>query len=125
MKKLLFQLCLLCTFFCICSFKTDSNNLIWNQVYNQNGIKISYDIYDCKGIPMLFWKIENSTGHDKIIKVRGLITEGNMSQQVNFSIVAIPLAIEGKCDEMIVPASTPCLKLIQPFLNPKIALTVN
>ncbi len=124
MKKLLFQLCVLCTFICICSFKTDSNNLIWNQVYNQNGIKISYDIYDCKGSPMLFWKIENTSGLEKMIKVTGTIQEGNLTQNILFSRVVTSQVIEGNCNSEIDPF-TPCLKLIQPFKNPRITVSVN
>ncbi|NOT38727.1 MAG: hypothetical protein HOP11_15240 [Saprospiraceae bacterium] len=98
--------------------------MAWNLVHNRDGIKISYDIYSCHGAPMLFWKMENSSGQNKFIRVKGTIVEGNYSQAIAFSVELTTNGLEGNCNQAIMPSS-PCISLIHTFVNPQISLTVN
>lgn len=125
MKKLFSQFLILGFLVCLfSSFKQESNLLAWQVAYNQNGIKISYEIMKCNGVNTIFFKIENSTAQQRIINGNCFISEGNRSQNAIVSyMVNANSTSEMKCGDQLTPFSL-CTQLLHNFTNPTVTISI-
>ncbi|NOT37520.1 MAG: hypothetical protein HOP11_09100 [Saprospiraceae bacterium] len=123
MKNYVIKLIFLLTLFSTFSFKKDSL-LAWQLAYNQNGISVYYNLETCNGKDMIYFKIENKTNQDKIIKLAGSVRDATNTQNISAPIfVQANSSIEMNCQDQIKPNSC-CLPLLHRFINPVVQISV-
>ena len=100
-----------------------TSTVAWEEVYNQDGIVVSYELTDCSPVVQLIFKVENRSGSDKQISFTSSIDEatgGNRIENLYFNMFLTSGDVYvGQCESDVTPGSHPMnIQLPRGYVNP-------
>lgn len=97
----------------------------WELAYDQNGIKISYQMDDCTGEELFYFKIENDNSASQMLDIVGEIKEGSDIQPFHFRRnLDANSTLEDLCPSQITPVGL-YIQLMYPFSTPNVTISLN
>lgn len=99
----------------------------WNEIYNNSGITVAYDIIDCHGNPTLLFRVDNDLGNEKMVDFTFSIKESDGSNEITRipyqKLINASSRAEGSCPAQVSPSSD-LYVLPQDYTNPTVTITM-